>query len=58
LDYLNFGGAVNVTNEAILMHEAIHNATGLTDPEIQSLLNLAVGSSVNITNAVMDNCIY
>jgi hypothetical protein len=58
LDYLNFGGALNVTNEAILMHEALHNATGLTDMQIQGLLNLAAGSSVNITNAVMNNCIY
>jgi RHS repeat-associated protein len=59
-----FGGASNPTNEAILMHEALHNFTGLTDYQIQSTLsgtpfNLQMGvSSNNITALMESKCVF
>jgi RHS repeat-associated protein len=62
LNYQQFGGASNPTNEAILMHEALHNATGLTDAQIQAALQsfgLKVGaSSQNITNLLEKDCVF
>jgi hypothetical protein len=64
LNYLQFGGSLNVTNEAILMHEALHNITGDTDTQLQSVFqkagfNAVPGASSNNLPALMlSNCVF
>ena len=56
-----FGAASNTTNEAILMHEALHNFTGWTDVQLQQHLHLRYGpnvSSQNITDLISDKCVF
>ena len=62
LNYNQFGGGTNFDNEATLMHEALHNYTGLTDYQIQSTLS-AYGlrddvPSNNITALLAQNCVH
>jgi hypothetical protein len=60
LNYNQFGGASNPTNVAILMHEALHNYTGLDDYQIQSTLSSfglqPNASSNNITSLLESKC--
>jgi hypothetical protein len=62
LNYNNFGGAAPSTNEAILMHEALHNFTGLSDYQIQSTLSgyglSDSDSSNNITALLEQKCVH
>jgi uncharacterized protein RhaS with RHS repeats len=62
LNYLQFGGLHALDNEATIMHEALHNATGMTDYQIQTALQgfgLKAGtSSQNITNLMMKDCVF
>jgi RHS repeat-associated protein len=58
LNYNQFGGLSALDNEATLMHEALHNATGLTDSQLQSKLGLSQGSSQNITNSMLTDCVF
>lgn len=64
LNYLQFGGQLLPDNEAILMHEALHNATGMTDYQLQTALQSSLGkdkpgaSSQNITNLMEKNCVH
>ena len=44
---------------AVVMHELLHNVTGLTDDRIQGLLGLpAVGGSRNITLQLLIDCLF
>jgi RHS repeat-associated protein len=56
---VNFGA--NVTNESTVFHEALHGLTGMGDTSIQNALfgpsGQDMNSTLNITNAVMNNCI-
>jgi RHS repeat-associated protein len=52
---LQNGAAFNVS--AVALHEILHNVTGLTDPEIQSRLNLSTTSaSDNIAQKLLADC--
>jgi len=60
LNFNNFGGGVLMDSEAVLMHEALHNVTGLSDLQLQKALSgfgLKAGdSSNNITNLIATKC--
>jgi hypothetical protein len=62
LNYNQFGGSSIPENEAISMHEALHNLTGLSDYQIQSTLSafgLKTGvDSSNITNLLEQKCVF
>ncbi len=62
LNYHQFGGQLPLDNEATIMHEALHNATGMTDMQLQTALQsfgLKVGaSSNNITNLMSKDCVF
>jgi hypothetical protein len=54
-----FSETSNLQNyEGTLLHEVLHNVTGLTDPDIQKDLGIGVTpNTVNITNKLMDDCL-
>ena len=64
LNYQQFGGSLNPTNQAILMHEALHNLTGDTDLDLQNIFKAAGfkvmpgASSDNLTDLMTANCIF
>jgi hypothetical protein len=63
LDYQYFGGGALSTSEATLMHEALHNITGLSDGQLLNQLKSAgddvntTGSSQQISNLIERNCL-
>jgi hypothetical protein len=58
LNYNFFGGGSLNDSIATIIHEAIHNFTGMTDGVIQTRLGLKVGaSSQNITDEVYKKCL-
>jgi RHS repeat-associated protein len=58
LNFNQFGGQLPLDNEATIMHEALHNATGFTDGQLQDKLGLSQGSSQNITNLMSKDCVF
>jgi RHS repeat-associated protein len=43
-------------NEGVVLHEVLHNVTGLTDPDIQGDLGLPEAASNNITQRLIGDC--
>jgi len=44
---------------AVVMHELLHNITGLTDPDLQRNLGLSeAGGSNNITVRLLADCLF
>jgi hypothetical protein len=43
---------------ATLLHEVIHNVTGLLDEDIEAALGPKVRSSADITNKLKGDCIH
>jgi RHS repeat-associated protein len=54
--WINPSGSAYYDRVATMMHELIHNATGLTDPDIQRALGLPSGASRNISDRLKKDC--
>jgi hypothetical protein len=53
--WVNPSGAAYYDLVGTMMHELVHNVTGLTDPDIMSRLNLS-GQSVEVSREFKKTC--